>query len=69
MADDIVTRLRGYDFMRDGDTPELTMAEAADEIERLRADRDLLRKISDSFSVCPDGCKDCQNQYEEMVNG
>ena len=36
MTDDIVTRLRGYDFMRDGDTPDLTMAEAADEIERLR---------------------------------
>lgn len=33
---DIVTRLRNYDFMRDGDTPDLTMAEAADEIERLR---------------------------------
>ncbi len=38
MTDDIVTRLRNYDFMRDGDTPELTMAEAADEIERLRAE-------------------------------
>lgn len=36
MADDIVPRLRDYDFMRDGDFPELTMAEAADEIERLR---------------------------------
>lgn len=36
MPDDIVTRLRNYDFMRDGDFPELTMAEAADEIERLQ---------------------------------
>ena len=34
--DDIVTRLREYDFMRDGDTPDLTMAEAAVVIERLR---------------------------------
>ena len=33
---DIVTRLRNYDFMRDGDTPDLTMIEAADEIERWR---------------------------------
>jgi hypothetical protein len=31
---DIVTRLRGYDFLRDGDTPDLMMSEAADEIER-----------------------------------
>lgn len=36
MHGDIVTRLRTYDFMRDGDTPETTMNEAADEIERLR---------------------------------
>lgn len=36
MADDIVTRLRNYDFMRDGDFPEVIMGDAADEIERLR---------------------------------
>ena len=36
MTNDIVTRLREYDFMRDGDTPDLTMAEAADYIERLQ---------------------------------
>jgi hypothetical protein len=36
MDDDIVTRLRNYDFMRDGDYPEVWMKEAADEIERLR---------------------------------
>ena len=36
MSDDIVTRLRGYDFMRDGDIPDMIMSEAADEIERLR---------------------------------
>ena len=39
--DDIVTRLRNYDFMRDGDTPEVTMGEAADEIERLRTELQL----------------------------
>lgn len=38
MSDDIVTRLRGYDFMRDGDIPDVIMSEAADEIERLRAE-------------------------------
>ncbi len=26
MSDDIVTRLREYDFMRDGDIPDLIMA-------------------------------------------
>lgn len=36
MTDDIVIRLRGYDFMRDGDIPDVIMNEAADEIERLR---------------------------------
>ena len=36
MTDDIVTRLRGYDFMRDGDIPDMIMSEAADEIQRLR---------------------------------
>ena len=36
MTDDIVTRLRGYDFMRDGDIPDVIMIEAADEIEGLR---------------------------------
>lgn len=40
VSDDIVTRLRGYDFMRDGDIPDVIMSDAADEIERLRADRD-----------------------------
>ena len=46
MSDDIVTRLREYDFMRDGDTPDLTMAEAADEIERLRAEVARLTLVS-----------------------
>jgi hypothetical protein len=36
MTDDILSRLRNYDFMRDGDFPEVIMAEAADQIERLR---------------------------------
>jgi len=36
MGNDIVTRLRGYDFMRDGDIPDVIMNEAADEIEQLR---------------------------------
>jgi DNA polymerase III alpha subunit (gram-positive type) len=36
MTDDIVTQLRGYDFMRDGDIPDVVMNKAADEIEKLR---------------------------------
>jgi hypothetical protein len=42
MNHDIVTRLREYDFMRDGDTPDMTMAEAADEIEFLRTKNQML---------------------------
>ena len=42
MKNDIVTRLREYDFMRDGDTPDLTMAQAADEIEHLRIKNQML---------------------------
>jgi hypothetical protein len=48
MTDDIVTRLRGYDFMRDGDTPEVIMTEAADEIERLRE----WKQIANMFGQC-----------------
>jgi hypothetical protein len=36
MSDDIVVRLRHYDWLRDGEYPEVWMIEAADEIERLR---------------------------------
>jgi len=38
MTDDIVTQLRGYDFMRDGDIPDVIMNKAADEVERLRTE-------------------------------
>ena len=41
MSDDIVTRLRGYDFMRDGDIPDVIMNKAADEIELLREWKEL----------------------------
>ena len=44
MADDIVTRLRAYEYMRDGKT-YLTMAEAADVIESLRSDAKDLQNI------------------------
>lgn len=43
MTDDIVTRLRGYDWMRDSDTVDATIREAADEIERLREQNEHLR--------------------------
>lgn len=54
MSDDIVTRLRNYDFMRDGDFPELTMAEAADEIERLRGKYDRLLNHIQLVAQSPD---------------
>lgn len=38
MTDDIVTRLRNYDFLRDGDHPEVWMNEAADDIQDYRKD-------------------------------
>ena len=44
MTDDIVTRLRAYEYMRDGKT-YLTMAEAADVIESLRSDVKDFQKI------------------------
>ena len=46
MSEEIVTRLRNYDFMRDGDTPEVIMGEAADEIEYLRKDRDKWKRLA-----------------------
>jgi len=52
MTDDIVTRLREYDFMRDGDTPDLTMAEAADKIERLRSELVRVLKPKDIWHDC-----------------
>ena len=44
MTDDIVTRLRAYEYKRDGKT-YLTMAEAADVIESLRLDVKDLKKV------------------------
>jgi hypothetical protein len=45
MTDDIVTRLRVYDFMRDGDIPDVIMNEAADEIERLRKELEIYKDL------------------------
>jgi hypothetical protein len=73
VADDIVTQLRnqvcecGYSASFD-ELHKCLRCEAADEIESLRAERDLLRKIADSFSICPNGCEDCKNDYEELTN-
>ena len=63
MTDDIVTRLRGYDFMRDGDIPDVIMNEAADEIERLRRERDRWAEFAIHIATCPNWgrrtCWDC----------
>lgn len=50
MSDDIVSRLRRLVVWSDGDIG----SEAADEIERLRADRDRWRKIADGMANCLD---------------
>lgn len=68
MSDDIVTRLREYDFMRDGDTPDLTMAEAADEIERLRTElhkQSLKANIMRNIAMVPYG--DSAGVIEELM--
>ena len=49
MSDDIVTRLREYDFMRDGDIPDVIMNKAADEIERLRRELHMAEKWRDNY--------------------
>lgn len=51
MTDDIVNRLRGYDFMRDGDIPDVIMNEAADEIERLRRELHMAEKWRDNYKL------------------
>jgi hypothetical protein len=45
MTDDIVTQLRGYDFMRDGDIPDVIMNKAADEIEKLRKELEIYKDL------------------------
>lgn len=46
MRDDIVTRLRNWHTEHDSAFPRPIDLEAADEIERLRADRDRWQKIA-----------------------
>ena len=76
MTDDIVTRLRGLNTA----SYHLLCNEAADEIERLRTERDRWRELADSlarFGNCesPD-CPDCDRDwkltyesYEQAVRG
>ena len=62
MTDDIVTRLREGDFNSDLDL-FCFIDEAADEIERLRADRDRWAKWGEHVFTCPNKginpCRDC----------
>ena len=84
MTDDIVTRLRKQIpiplEVADTGAPAYLIAEAADEIERLRTERDRWRELADSlarFGNCesPD-CPDCDRDwkltyesYEQAVRG
>ena len=64
MTDDIVTRLREYDFMRDGDTPDLTMAEAADYIERLQ---EMVEHLSSQLRLQMKANDKAWEAYKEVV--
>lgn len=64
MSDDIVTRLRDGDpHCRDGHVYQAWANEAADEIERLRKDRDRWAKWGEHVFTCPNKslnpCRDC----------
>ena len=43
--------------------------ELRQQVKQLIADRDRWRTLAESFGVCPDGCEDCQREYEEAANG
>jgi hypothetical protein len=64
VTDDIVTRLREYDFMRDGDTPDLTMAEAADYIERLQ---EMVEHLSSQLRLQMKANDKAWEAYKEVV--
>lgn len=53
VSEDLVTRLRNYDWMRDGDYPLIIMKDAADEIERIhikyRQETFLVRRIVEAI--------------------
>lgn len=87
MTDDIVTRLRALGT-RERPVPDayyVSPDEAADEIERLRADRDKWRKVADELyfsgncsEMCVDGAGGCdcscswggaQWEYQQAVRG
>ena len=70
MTDDIVTRLRAWKI----DGVQTIYDDAADEIERLRQDRDKWRKVADDFASTHrhrfglDGAWDAVNiAYEKAV--
>lgn len=66
MTDDIVTQLRGYDFMRDGDIPDVIMSEAADEIERLRKQLALTEKWRDNYKAALERAKGAKTHSEQL---
>ena len=68
VTDDIVTRLRNPADLT------IVMWEAADEIERLRADRDRWKALGQHvcefhYNIIPDHIHDLFNDYNEAVRG
>ena len=63
VTDDIVTRLREYEAIVDHPFVMSVLVESADEIERLRADRDRWAKWGEHVFTCPNKginpCYDC----------
>jgi len=77
MSDDLVTRLReaALEGIWDFTQASFDMQNAADEIERLRADRDLWVKVADDLYLIHDDCpKDLDapqansHQWNEIIN-
>lgn len=71
MADDIVTRLRDYLAIVDHAFVWNELSDAADEIERLRADRDRWRGIAHALTFVPwdPAYLDGLDAYEQAVRG
>ena len=68
MSDDIVTRLRGYNFMRDGDIPDVIMSGAANEIELLRSDLDSCQNDLNYWYERCTRAEACANIMHNQIN-
>ena len=73
MTDDIVTRLRDYLAIVDHAFVLNELSDAADEIERLRKEVEVWRKIAhmehSAWSQCPSDCLCLSNDFRKAVRG